>query len=145
MVANDHPSTDVIQVECDDPDRGGTIYRHAPGAVTIQAIEKAVTSVAGSSERTSHVIFITTDPITPVVQEHSAGVYQRTGGIEFAILDCIGFLRHFLHLFHRHRAAFLDAYQTLVLAEPDSSVRFELKQAFLALRQAAMTMPETDE
>jgi DNA adenine methylase len=69
-------------------------------------------------------------------------VYERTGGIEFAILDCIGFVRHFLHLFHRHRTAFLDAYQALLLSEPESAVSFALKQAFLALRQAA-SVPES--
>ena len=46
-------------------------------------------------------------------------------------------MRHFLHLFHRLRIAYLDAYQELVLAEPDSAVSQPLKEAFLALRQAA--------
>jgi hypothetical protein len=49
----------------------------------------------------------------------------------------IAFLRHFLHLFHRLRKDFLDQYQTLVLHEPDSAVSQGLKEAFLALRQAA--------
>lgn len=52
-------------------------------------------------------------------------------------MDCIGFLRYFLHLFHRLRADFLEHYQELLLEEPESGVRYELKQAFLALRQAA--------
>jgi hypothetical protein len=51
--------------------------------------------------------------------------------------DCIGFLRHFLHLFHRIRADYLNAYQKLVLNEPDSAVSQTLKEAFLALRQVA--------
>ena len=62
---------------------------------------------------------------------------EKTDGTEIAILDCIGFLRHFLHLFHRIRADYLNAYQTLVLNEPDSAVSQTLKEAFLALRQAA--------
>jgi hypothetical protein len=49
----------------------------------------------------------------------------------------MGFLRHFLHLFHRIRANYLSAYQNLVLNEPDSAVSQTLKEAFLALRQAA--------
>ena len=53
------------------------------------------------------------------------------------MLDCIGFLRHFLHLFHRLRLEFLESYQALLLAEPDSAVRQELKEVFLALRRAA--------
>ena len=52
------------------------------------------------------------------------------------ILDCIAFLRHFLHLFHRLRIQFLEAYQSILLSEPDSAVRQELKEAFLALRGA---------
>ena len=35
------------------------------------------------------------------------------------------------------RAHYLDAYQELVLSEPDSAVSQSLKEAFLALRQAA--------
>lgn len=38
---------------------------------------------------------------------------------------------------HRIRADYLNAYQTLVLNEPDSAVSQTLKEAFLALRQAA--------
>jgi DNA adenine methylase len=59
------------------------------------------------------------------------------------ILDCLGFIRHYLHLFHRHRNAFLDEYQKLLLNEPESAVNFALKQAFLALRQAAI-VPQTE-
>jgi len=55
------------------------------------------------------------------------------------VLDCIGFIRHFLHLFHRARAEFLKNYQALVLVEPDSAVSQSLKEAFLALRKAAET------
>ena len=55
-------------------------------------------------------------------------------GVEFVILDCLGFLRHFLHFFHRSRTEFLNAYQVLVLTEPNSSVGQPLKEAFLAFR-----------
>ena len=85
--------------------------------------------------------FITTDGIDDQVREHAAGMYDQANGTEIAILDCIGFVRHFLHLFHRHRTKFLVAYQALVLAEPDSAVNQPLKEAFLTLRQAA----ESDE
>ncbi len=57
--------------------------------------------------------------------------------MEIAVLDCMGFLRHFLHLFHRLRTEFLDAYQDLVLSQPESAVNQALKEAFLALRKAA--------
>jgi hypothetical protein len=42
-----------------------------------------------------------------------------------------------LHLFHRLRKDFLDHYQVLVLKEASSAVSQSLKEAFLALRQAA--------
>jgi len=42
-----------------------------------------------------------------------------------------------LHLFHRTRTEYLNAYQTLVLNEPDSAVSQTLKEAWLVLRQAA--------
>ena len=75
--------------------------------------------------------------IDPLVAEYAATFYEKTDGTEIAIFDCIGFLRHFLHLFHRIRADYLNAYQTLVLNEPDSAVSQTLKEVFLALRQAA--------
>ncbi len=82
-------------------------------------------------------IFITTDIIDPEIKEYAASLYEKTGGIEIVVLDCIGFLRHFLHLFHRRRSAFVEAYQQLVLDQPESAVGQPLKEAWLALRQAA--------
>jgi len=84
-----------------------------------------------------HYVFVTTDEIDDGVREYAAKLYDELGGVEIAILGCIGFLRHFLHLFHRLRTDFLEAYQELVLAEPDSAVSHALKEAFLALRKAA--------
>ena len=82
-------------------------------------------------------IFITTDVIDTEVKEHASSFYEKTGGIEIVVLDCIGFLRHFLHLFHRRRSAFVEAYQQMVLDQPESAVGQPLKEAWLALRQAA--------
>ena len=84
---------------------------------------------------------ITTDTIDLEVAEYTASMYEMLSGTEVVVLDCLGFLRHFLHFFHRLRIDFLDAYQTLVLSEPDSAVKQPLKEAFLSLRQAA----ESDE
>ncbi len=72
----------------------------------------------------------------------AATMYDSTGGIEIAILDCISFLRHFLYLFYRLRVQFLEAYQQLVLTEPESALSQPLKEAFLALRQAAESSRE---
>jgi hypothetical protein len=89
--------------------------------------------------RIEHYVFITTEPVEFVVHEYAASLYALTGGTEVVILDCMGFLRHFLHFFHQNRQAFLEIYQRLVLNEPESAVRQELKEAWLALRQAAQT------
>lgn len=81
-------------------------------------------------------IFITTEAISTEVSDYAKTLYELIG-VEFVVFDCIGFLRHFLHLFHRHRMSFLDAYQEFVLAEPDSAVNQPVKEVFLTLRQAA--------
>lgn len=92
--------------------------------------------MAMTKKRVDNYIFITTDKINEDVQEYARSLYEETGGIEFVIIDCIGFIRHFLHLFHRLRVPFLEAYQTLLLNEPGSSVSQPIKEAFLAMRQA---------
>ena len=114
-----------------------TSYEMKLKRVTVEDINRALQKFSGREERIDNYIFITTDVIDEPVREYAASIYASSGGIEVAILDCIGFLRHFLHLFHRLRTAFLNAYQNLVLAEPDSAVSQPLKEAFLVLRQAA--------
>ena len=93
--------------------------------------------IAAQGQHVQNHIFITTESVTDDVREYARSKYDETGGVEIAILDCVGFIRHFLHLFHRLRKDFLDQYQTLVLRESDSAVSQALKEAFLVLRQAA--------
>jgi hypothetical protein len=114
-----------------------TAYEMKMKRVTIDDIDAAVAKIARAPKRINNYLFVTTDTIDPIVSEYAAKFYEETAGTEIAILDCIGFLRHFLHLFHRLRADYLIAYQALVLNEPDSAVSQTLKEAFLALRQAA--------
>ena len=109
--------------------------------VTQADIDRALQKIVDCDPRIDNYIFITTDGIDDEVREYAAAMYEETNGTEIAILDCVGFVRHFLHLFHRLRIRFLDDYQALVLAEPDSAVNQPLKEAFLSLRQAA----ESDE
>jgi hypothetical protein len=104
-------------------------------------VDRALQKILNVSPHIDNYIFITTGTIEPMVCEYAASMYEKTNGTEIAILDCIGFVRHFLHLFHRLRTTFLDCYQDLVLHEPDSAVSQPLKEAFLTLRQAA----ESDE
>jgi DNA adenine methylase len=114
-----------------------TAYEMKMKAVTIADINLAMEKFKGHGATIQHYIFITTERVPNEVMEYAAARYADLGGVEIAVLDCIGFLRHFLHLFHRIRADFLDAYQQLLLAEPESAVSHALKEAFLVLRKAA--------
>ena len=105
--------------------------------VTVADIDAAVTKIARYPARINNYIFITTETIEYPVAEYTAKFYEETGGTEIAILDCLDFTEHFLHLFHRIRTDFLNAYQEMVMEEPDSAVSQILKEAFLVLRQAA--------
>ncbi len=100
-------------------------------------IDLAVKKISAHIARIDNYIFVTTETIETRVADYARSKYEHLGGIEIAVLDCIGFLRHFLHFFHRLRSEFLDAYQMLVLAEPDSAVSPPLKEELLSLRQAA--------
>lgn len=116
-----------------------TSYEMKNKRVAREDIDRALQKLLLSSKRVNNYIFITTEPVDEEVQDYARSLYHETGGIEFVILDCVGFIRHFLHLFHRLRSRFLEAYQTLILAEPQSAVSQPVKEAFLAMRQAAET------
>jgi len=116
-----------------------TVYEMKLRKVTIDDIDCAIVKIAKATSQVSNYLFITTDIIDPEVSEYAKKRYEETEGTEIAILDCIGFLRHFLHLFHGMRVDYLKAYQDLVLNESDSAVSQTLKEAFLILRQAAET------
>jgi hypothetical protein len=115
-----------------------TVYEMKAKRVTLEDIEIALQKLAATSHDVGNYIFITTDKIDEEVREYAATMHARTG-VEFVILDCIGFLRHFLHFFYRIRMQFLEAYQSLVMSQPDSSVNPSLKEAFLSLRLATET------
>ena len=114
-----------------------TAYEMKMKRVTQDDIDSAVMKLSKASNKIHNYLFVTTDVIDPNVTEYAKTFYEKTDGTEIAILDCMGFLRHFLHLFHRIRMDYLNAYQTLVLNEPDSAVSQTLKEVFLALRHAA--------
>ena len=114
-----------------------TAYEMKMKRVTQDDIDAAVSKILRAPNKIHNYLFVTTDVIAPIVSEYAATFYEKTDGTEIAILDCIGFIRHFLHFFHRIRIDYLNAYQTLVLDEPDSAVSQSLKEAFLALRQVA--------
>ena len=115
-----------------------TSYEMKDKRVTKSDIEIAINKIAKSGIKIDNYIFITTETIEKEVEDYAKYIYDISG-VEVAILDCIGFIKHFLHFFHRKRTAFLEKYQEFVLAEPNSSVNQPLKEAFLVLRQALET------
>ena len=130
-----------VEVCLENEDNVVTSYEMKQKQVTTDDIDRAVTKIASHTPRVHNYVFITTESIDKELKEYAKSMYEKLGGVEIIVLDCIGFLRHFLHFFHRSRIEFLNTYQSLVLAEPDSAVSQPLKEAFLTLRQAA----ESDE
>ncbi len=126
-----------IEVTLVGEDEIVTSYEMKDKEVTKTDIDLAIRKLANRGQRIDNYIFITTFPIDPEVSEYANSIYRETGGIEFVILDCLGFLRHFLHFFHRWRMDFLEVYQKLVISQPESAINQPLKEVFLVLRRAA--------
>ncbi len=127
-----------VEIALKDNDDVVTVYEMKAKRITREDIDIGVQKLAATSQDADNYIFITTDKIDDEVQEYAATIHGKIG-VELVILDCIGFLRHFLHLFYRIRMQFLEAYQALLMNEPDSAVNPSLKEAFLALRVATET------
>lgn len=126
-----------LEITLASDDQIMTSYEMKMRRVTHDDIDRALQKIERIERPPDNYIFITTEPIDPLVQEYAVSLYEQTGGVEFVILDCISFLRHFLHLFHRLRGVYLNAYQEVLLLDPESAVSQPLKEAFLAMRQAA--------
>jgi DNA adenine methylase len=127
-----------VQIVLKDDANIVTVYEMKAKRTTPEDIEIAVQKLAIAGRRIDNYIFITTEKVAAEVNDLVASMHAKTG-VEFVILDCIGFLRHFLHFFYRSRMRFLDAYQELVLGEANSAVNPTLKEAFLSLRLATET------
>ena len=106
-------------------------------AITREDIDLAVQKILDKDKDIDNYIFITTSEIPQEVNNYAKSLYEKTGGVEIAVLDCISFLPHFIHLFHRSRTRYVEEYQQLVLNEPDSAVSQPLKELWLSLRSAA--------
>ncbi len=125
-----------VEITLIDNDEVVTCYEIKNKSVTNNDIDIALQKLSLTNKKIDNYIFITTEKINSQVQEYARSLYLNTGGIEFTILDCISFTRHFIHLFYRLRNNFLEVYQELILSEPESSVSQPVKEAFLAMRQA---------
>ena len=124
-----------VEITLADDDNVVTCYEMK----TKEIIESDIHIAFEKIKKASHLdnyIFITTEPVKETVREIAKKSYSLTG-FEFAILDCIGFIKHFLYLFYRIRMDFLNEYQKLVLSEPASAVSQELKEAFIVLRKTS--------
>ncbi len=125
-----------VEIVVQNDDRVCTAYEMKQKRVTVDDIDRAVQKMGNVSQRIDNYLFVTSEGIDPTVEDYARTQFDKIGS-EVAIVDCLGFLRHFLHWFHRHRIAFLNAYQILLLAESDSAVSVPLKSAFLSLRHTA--------
>ena len=126
-----------IEVAVKESDEVITVYEMKTREITRADISQALRKFAQSQRGIKQYLFITTKPVSESVAEHIYNINGHHYGVEFAALDCMSFVRYFLHLFYQQRLVFLDTYQELVLAEPESGVRHPLKEVFLTLRQAA--------
>lgn len=124
-----------VEVTLGNDEQVLTGYEMKMRRVTRDDIDLAVQKILDKG--IENYIFITTEEISQNVNDYAKSLYERTGGVEIVILDCISFLRHFLHLFHRLRTRYVEEYQQLVLNEPDSAVSQPLKELWLSLRSAA--------
>jgi DNA adenine methylase len=136
--AADRQTGAIGDVEIILQNENGTItcYEMKKKQVTTDDIYVCAEKILGLEKKPDNYIVITTEAISKDVKDLAYTFYSKIG-VEIAVLDCIGFINHFLHFFHRYRTSFLDNYQQLVLKEPNSSVSQPLKEAFLSLRQVA--------
>lgn len=114
-----------------------TVYEMKSRKLSKNDVRQALNKVVNSQKLAKQYLFITTQPISESVEEQIQALNEQNLGIEFAALDCLAFVRYFLHLFYQVRLEFLNNYQNLVLSESDSGVRQPLKELLLSLRQAA--------
>lgn len=113
-----------------------TVYEMKAKQVTKVDLEVALKKLFAAKSSVGNYIFITTDKVEEEVTQLADQLYKSIG-VEVAILDCMQFLRHFLHFFHRSRNRFLGIYQEMLLKEPASAVSQLLKEKFLSLRKTA--------
>lgn len=125
-----------LEITLSNENKTVTCYEMKKKQVSTDDIYVCVEKILKLDCKPDNYIIITTEAITKEVKDLAYSFYEKLG-VEIAVLDCIGFINHFLHFFHRHRTLFLNCYQKFVLQEPTSSVSQPLKEAFLALRKAA--------
>ena len=124
-----------VEITLSDDNHVVTCYEMKTKEIIESDIHIALEKIKKSAYLDNY-IFITTEPIKKSVQKIAQKSYISTG-VEMVILDCIGFIKHFLYLFYKIRMKFLDEYQKMVLNESNSAVSQELKEAFIVLRKTS--------
>jgi DNA adenine methylase len=116
-------------------------YEMKDKVVTLEDVDIALMKIRSVKTAVSHYVFITTKTIDPVVDQYCREVYAHFE-IEVAVLDCIGFVRHFLHLFHGWRTEYLREYEGMLLAEPESAVSHGVKAFFFSCKRVMLSRTE---
>lgn len=124
-----------LEIIWNESGRKVACYEIKAKRVSRSDLDIAWAKAANSRTTIEQYLVITTHPIDVEVANYAASLYESTG-VEWAVLDGLQFIRHFLHFFHRYRQRFLERYQELVLTEPESAVSQPLKEAFLSMRRA---------
>ena len=104
---NSHNAADLqtgalgdVEICLENEDAIVSAYEMKMKKVTKNDINLAVEKILKPLQRIHNYVFITTEKVDEDVEEYASEFYEKTGGTEIAILDCLGFLRHFLHFFH---------------------------------------------
>jgi DNA adenine methylase len=117
------------------------VYEMKARKLTSHDIDLALEKIQSTSEKIDQYAFITTVSVDPVVAQYAAMLSRRTG-VEFVILDCLQFIKQFLHMFYEIRMEFLNKYRELLLSEPESAVGHTLKRKFFELLQEVSGSPD---
>lgn len=85
-----------VEITLANDDSVVTCYEMKDKRVTRHDIDVALPKIAERGVSLDNYIFITTEPVDEEAMQYARSLYNRTG-VEFAILNCVGFLRHFIH------------------------------------------------
>jgi hypothetical protein len=120
-----------VEIECVGADGTNVIvYEIKMRPLSVGDLKNALEKVRHARDPISQYVFIVNSPPKSGLTEL---LNQPNLPVEFLVFDCLSFVEHFLHIFHESRMEFLEKYKELLLNEPDSSVSYALKKAFLVL------------
>ncbi len=103
---NSHNAADIqtgalgdVEICLSDDNHIVTAYEMKTRKITDDDIDAAVNKIMRSLSGVHHYIFITTENIDQEAIKYVTQLNDKIGRIEIAILDCIDFIRYFLHIF----------------------------------------------